>query len=36
MHTFDPSALKAEAGGPLEFKANLAYLVNFRTVRAME
>jgi hypothetical protein len=35
-HGFDPSTLKAEAGGSLEFKDPLVYRVSSRTTRATQ
>ena len=36
VHTFNPSALGAEAGGFCEFEAGLVYRARFRTVRATQ
>lgn len=35
VHTFNPSTLEAEAGGP-EFEASLVYIVSSRTAKAAE
>jgi hypothetical protein len=36
VHAFDPSNREAEAGGSLEFEANLVYRVSSRTDGAKE
>jgi hypothetical protein len=36
VHTFNPSARKAEAGGFLEFQASLLYRLIYRTARATQ
>ena len=33
-HAFNPTTQEAEAGGSLEIRASLAYIVSSRTVRA--
>ncbi|EGW03461.1 hypothetical protein I79_021062 [Cricetulus griseus] len=36
VHSFNPSTQEAEAGGSLEFKANLVYRTSFMTSRATQ
>lgn len=35
-HTFNPRTLEAEAGGTLEFEANLVYRIVSRTAKATQ